>query len=50
MNLYDVSVAKRMVNVKQTTAVFFVYNMKVSHHDNQEITIVIEWLKQKYEE
>ena len=49
INPYDVCVVNKTVNWKQITTVFCVYDMKVSHHDHQEIQIFVEWVKQRYE-
>ena len=38
INPYDVCIARKMVK-KEMTMVFCVNNMKISHHDHQEITI-----------
>ncbi len=45
LNWYDPCVASKMVNGSQMTLAFHVDDIKMSHVDSGEVTILIDWFK-----
>ena len=50
LNHYDPCVANKVINGKQMTIVWHVDDVKVSHADPQELNILINYLKNIYED
>ena len=50
INPYDACVANKMINGKQMTQTWHVDDIKISHVDPEEVTLMMDWLKTKYED
>jgi len=48
LNPYDLSVVNKMINNKQMTLTWHVDDMKISHVEPQEVTMMIDFLRKKY--
>ena len=48
LNPYDLCVANKIINDKQMTLTWHVDDMKISHVEPQEVTIMIDFLRKKY--
>ena len=50
LNDYDPCVANKVINGKQMTIIWHVDDAEISHVDKQEIEILINYLKELYED
>ena len=48
LNPYDLCVANKMINNKQMTLTWHVDDMKISHVEPQEVTMMIDFFRKKY--
>ena len=49
LNEYDPCVANKDINGHQLTAIWHVDDMMIAHHEELEVSKMIQWLKSKYE-